>query len=414
MKKKALAAVIGAMLCAGAVPVPCMAGEAAAEDESMVIYSQSLNDTADREVSYKIVALPDKVEYKLGEVLSLKGLKIEMTRDGEEPVVCTDHDMAFAHDSNTPRPPKVLLFTDFRSNKAGTYEVGVIGGDNVSFEVSVVDDPMLSGTTETVSAAQTDVITADQTMTATVLEVSGQTLLLQSVERSRELMTLSTKYLDSDIVPKAGMKLGITYAGGILETYPAQFGGVRKTAVISERTETIKGDANCDSSFDLADAILIMQALANPNKYGEKGSSILHLTELGRANADMNGDGLTVGDAQEIQRELLGISDTDIYNSSIAGKTYVYEKEGTGSEFTITFRDDETFEYYTGAISSYIGGGTWEIKDDTVVMTENTSDKVHHLKMQGSDLVYIADESDNFYGISVKDGEKFFVKADND
>lgn len=73
-------------------------------------------------------------------------------------------------------------------------------------------------------------------------------------------------------------------------------------------TGNIKGDANCDGKVDLADAILIMQALANPNKYC--------LTDQGRANADMNGDGLTVDDAQAIQRVLLGLDadDTDVYD----------------------------------------------------------------------------------------------------
>ncbi|MBR5683482.1 MAG: hypothetical protein IKW96_09480 [Ruminococcus sp.] len=57
----------------------------------------------------------------------------------------------------------------------------------------------------------------------------------------------------------------------------------------------------------MADAVLIMQALANPNKYGIGGTAEHHLTEQGKANADMDGDGLTVGDAQKIQMKLLGI-----------------------------------------------------------------------------------------------------------
>ena len=32
-----------------------------------------------------------------------------------------------------------------------------------------------------------------------------------------------------------------------------------------------------------------------------------HLTEQGKANADIDGDGLTVGDAQKIQMKLLGL-----------------------------------------------------------------------------------------------------------
>lgn len=61
------------------------------------------------------------------------------------------------------------------------------------------------------------------------------------------------------------------------------------------------GDSNCDEAVNLADAILIMQAKANPSKY--------ELSEQGAANADVykTGDGITNGDALSIQRYLLGL-----------------------------------------------------------------------------------------------------------
>ncbi|MBR5681963.1 MAG: hypothetical protein IKW96_01605 [Ruminococcus sp.] len=61
----------------------------------------------------------------------------------------------------------------------------------------------------------------------------------------------------------------------------------------------LAGDSNCDDAFDLSDAVLIMQALANPNKYS--------MTAQGRFNADFNDDGITVGDAQAIQNMLLSL-----------------------------------------------------------------------------------------------------------
>lgn len=67
------------------------------------------------------------------------------------------------------------------------------------------------------------------------------------------------------------------------------------------------GDANCDGDTDMSDAVLVMQALANPNKYGIDGTAENHLTVNGKYNADMDGDGLTVGDAQAIQKKLLGV-----------------------------------------------------------------------------------------------------------
>ena len=64
------------------------------------------------------------------------------------------------------------------------------------------------------------------------------------------------------------------------------------------------GDANCDGTVELADAILIMQSLANPNKYT--------ITEQGRINGDVDKTtkGLTSGDALRIQEFLLHIIDS--------------------------------------------------------------------------------------------------------
>ena len=62
----------------------------------------------------------------------------------------------------------------------------------------------------------------------------------------------------------------------------------------------VRGDANCDGQMDMSDVVLIMQSLANPDKY--------QISERGKSNADMDGNGITVGDAQAIQNKLLGIS----------------------------------------------------------------------------------------------------------
>lgn len=80
-------------------------------------------------------------------------------------------------------------------------------------------------------------------------------------------------------------------------TYPVNGGAEVKRLSASE--VKVKGDANNDGQMDMADVVLIMQSLANPNKY--------QLTEQGRINADMDGNGITVADAQAIQMMLLGL-----------------------------------------------------------------------------------------------------------
>lgn len=68
------------------------------------------------------------------------------------------------------------------------------------------------------------------------------------------------------------------------------------------------GDSNCDGSVDFADVVLIMQALANPNKYGLNGSDDHHISERGINNANVNlQNGMTGDDALCLQQYLLGI-----------------------------------------------------------------------------------------------------------
>ena len=103
------------------------------------------------------------------------------------------------------------------------------------------------------------------------------------------------------------------------------------------------------------------------------------------------------------------------YNSGdkgddVAGKTYLYEKEGIMGSFTITLYEDGTFTYYEGMASSYIGTGTFMLDVDSVIMTDDGHGGyglVNHFRHDGDDLVFVEQDSDNFIYVKVKDGEKF-------
>ncbi|MCM1007694.1 MAG: cellulase family glycosylhydrolase [Ruminococcus flavefaciens] len=73
--------------------------------------------------------------------------------------------------------------------------------------------------------------------------------------------------------------------------------------------EIVYGDSNCDGKVDMSDAVLIMQSLSNPDKYGLGGTSETAITEKGLKNADVsgNGDGLTNNDALAIQKFKLNL-----------------------------------------------------------------------------------------------------------
>ena len=82
-----------------------------------------------------------------------------------------------------------------------------------------------------------------------------------------------------------------------------------KTTTADNDGGILYGDANLDSNVDVSDAVLVMQSMANPDKYGERGNDPGHLTEQGRKNADVsgNGDGITSKDALAIQKFKLGL-----------------------------------------------------------------------------------------------------------
>ncbi|MBP5581007.1 MAG: hypothetical protein J6X85_04355, partial [Ruminococcus sp.] len=117
---------------------------------------------------------------------------------------------------------------------------------------------------------------------------------------------ISVEYTDgSDTFKVTALKAGEAMLG--CWTNGCAFTGYVNIDIVEVSKE--KGDANCDGQMDMSDVVLIMQSLANPNKYGENGTAKVHLTAQGKENADLDGNGLTVGDAQKIQMKLLGLDD---------------------------------------------------------------------------------------------------------
>lgn len=75
----------------------------------------------------------------------------------------------------------------------------------------------------------------------------------------------------------------------------------------SEITVSLYGDTDCDGKVYLNDAVLIMQAIGNPDAFGINGYEKTHITEQGKVNGDVAnvGDELTNADALAIQKYLL-------------------------------------------------------------------------------------------------------------
>ncbi len=105
-----------------------------------------------------------------------------------------------------------------------------------------------------------------------------------------------------------------------------------------------------------------------------------------------------------------------------AGRTYVYEKDGCGGEFTVNVEKDGTFWYYEGPLSSHFGNGTWSFNDGVLTLTEtdvpaeiaedagSAEDRINRFAFEDGALIYIAEESHGFIYIDVLDGDRFIGK----
>ena len=76
------------------------------------------------------------------------------------------------------------------------------------------------------------------------------------------------------------------------------------TTKTTAKLDGILGDTNGDGNVDVSDAVLIMQSLSNPSKFGTEGTDAHHITEAGqnRGDVESRGNGITNKDALAIQK----------------------------------------------------------------------------------------------------------------
>ena len=96
---------------------------------------------------------------------------------------------------------------------------------------------------------------------------------------------------------------------GLLPIVPVHETVASSEDITIEMHDKIDGDANNDGKLTLADAIVTLQSVGNPEKYGINGWDETHITYQGSFNADITGDydGITSADALAIQRKVLGL-----------------------------------------------------------------------------------------------------------
>ena len=129
----------------------------------------------------------------------------------------------------------------------------------------------------------------------------------------------------------------------------------------------------------MSDIVLIMQALANPNKYGENGTAAVHLTEQGKLNADMDGNGLTVGDAQAIQNKLLGKTASNTGSAYLLGL-----KDSKVKSVKVTSYPPDTEQTFTDEkaqkIIDYLSA--LHLSDENLAAAAQTKGRVWHINIE--------------------------------
>ncbi len=97
----------------------------------------------------------------------------------------------------------------------------------------------------------------------------------------------------------------------------------------------------------------------------------------------------------------------------LAGHTFVYKGEGAGSDFEITLKEDETFYYNEGLLSSYIGVGEWELDGDILTLYEDPTKGygfVNRFRVIWGKLYFLTEGSDGFLYVDVQSGDQFKAK----
>ena len=126
-------------------------------------------------------------------------------------------------------------------------------------------------------------------------------------------ITLNEFYSSYSSTEGSNIGGGTKGSGNITPTNPTTPPTTSNTTSSSGGADvTVWGDANCDENVDMSDAVLIMQSIANPDKYGVNGSETSRITEQGKINGDVYepGSDITSNDALSIQKFRLSIIST--------------------------------------------------------------------------------------------------------
>ena len=152
---------------------------------------------------------------------------------------------------------------------------------------------------------------AETTTTTTTTTTTATTTTTQSTTTTTETTTTTTESTTTTTETTTTTTESTTTATETTTTTTETTTTTPETTTTTKLSVTLLGDSNLDGGVNIADAILIMQAIANPDSYGLDGSNPIHITAQGWENADCCsvGDGVTINDALAIQKFTLKLID---------------------------------------------------------------------------------------------------------
>ncbi|MCQ2536916.1 MAG: M56 family metallopeptidase [Lachnospiraceae bacterium] len=92
---------------------------------------------------------------------------------------------------------------------------------------------------------------------------------------------------------------------------------------------------------------------------------------------------------------------------------YIYEKGGFGSNFTISLKNDGTFSYYEGSLSSYIGIGEYTVDNDRLILFDRGMSReepwIFEFTIDDGKLIFDKSKSHDFIYVHPDDGAAFYL-----
>lgn len=170
------------------------------------------------------------------------------------------------------------------------------------------------------------------------------------------------------------------------------------------------GDANTDGNVNISDAVMVMQSVANPNKYGVKAKD--GISAQGCQNADVDNNGVTNADALEIQKSILGIGSIPIPDNNYVTDLVDYDDFIVNKEFYKLYTDEtdkspEKSYFYCGSTANRNKVGEKIAENYLYNSEQNKSDEIAEIfvlnNISTEHAVAVKTKTSNNYHVFVKD-----------